>query len=56
MPSGAAWARNPVPRNDHHRTGEGFPPLCREREDCSTYDVINTCLCSGRWGPYQAHT
>jgi len=27
-PSGAIWARNPIPRNDVGQTGEGFPPPC----------------------------
>ena len=30
VPEGAAWAINPIPRNDFHQTGQGFPPHCPE--------------------------
>ena len=53
-PAGAAWARNPIPRNDHKDTGKGFAPACEEADDCDVYARVDPmrCRCSGMWGPY----
>lgn len=29
VPAGAAWALNPIPRNDFNQTGKGFAPPCK---------------------------
>lgn len=57
VPTGSQWARNPLPRNDHHQTGAGFAPACVEPDDCDVtarccgIDPMR-CRCSGLWGPY----
>ena len=54
IPPGAAWARNPIPRNDHKSTGTGFAPACEEADDCDVSERVDPmrCRCSGMWGPY----
>lgn len=52
VPPGAAWAMNPIPRNDTQNTGESFKPRCKEIPNCGSTEVNSDCLCSGMWGPY----